>query len=277
MALLLPGGQIQVQHNLASTAASTWGTTVTTGGTTATKGTPAQLIAATSFDAHWIRVIASSYGTAATVSQGSFDILIGTSTEEVLIPDLLMGYCGGDLSAASNAGKVWDFPLYIPAGARLAAQAAGARITTAVQVSVFLYGGYIPFGRVGSKVTTYGMGTVPDGTSITSGASGAEGSWTQITATTIDDHFALMPSFQITGDTTLSGRNYAVDIGQGAATEEQIAEGYMYSQNVQEQMSGPWNPMPCMVQVPSGTRLVMRASCSGTTATGLNGVIHGVT
>jgi hypothetical protein len=79
MALFLPGGMVQVQHNLASTGQTAWGTAVTTGGTTATKGTPAQLLASTSFDAHWIRIIASSYGTAATVSQGSLDILIGTS------------------------------------------------------------------------------------------------------------------------------------------------------------------------------------------------------
>jgi hypothetical protein len=269
-------GVRRLEHNTGAVGTATPGTSVTTGGTSSTKGTAVQLIASTAFDAYWVKVVASSYGLAATASEGALDILIGAATEEVLIPNLLMGGCGS-IAAAGNGPKCWDFPLYIPAGSRLAAQAAGARVSTAMRVAIYLYGGDgYPAFRVGSKVTTYGMGTVPNGTTITPGASGAEGSWTQITSSTSEDHFAFVPSFQCNADTTMNLRQFMVDIGTGAATEEMIAEGYWFATDNGELMGGPYNSMPCMTDVPSGTRLVMRVSNSGANDSGYNGVIHAV-
>lgn len=269
-------GFLQVQHNTGAVGSANIGTAVTTGASASTKGTPAELITSTSFEVYWVRIIATNYGAAATASEGAMDILTGAATEDVLIPNLLMGYCGG-IGAAGNGAKVWDFPLYIPAGTRIACQAAGARTSTAFRVGIFLYGGdeQPPF-RVGTRVTTYGMGTVPNGTAITPGASGAEGTFTQITASTTEDHFALVPSFQVSADTTINLRQYSLDIGIGAATEDQVMEGYWYATDSGELMGGSYNPMPCFLDVPSGTRLAMRVSNSGANDGGYNGVIHGV-
>lgn len=276
--LWVPQKGIQrAEHNAGAVGAATIGTSVTTGGSSNTKGTAAELIAATAFDAYRVLVIASSYGSSGVASEGALDILIGAATEEVLIPNLLMGNCGGGLASPGNSPKVWDFPLYIPAGSRLAAQAAGARTATAMRVAVFLYGGNgIPPQRVGTKVTTYGMGTVPNGTSITPGASGAEGSWTQIAAATSEDHFAFVPSFQIATDTSMQARNYAMVIGIGAATEEEIMQSYLFGGDINEYMGGPFNPMPCFQDVPSGTRLVARVSNNGTNDAAYNACIHAV-
>jgi hypothetical protein len=270
-------GVLRVEHNTGGVGAGTLGTSVTTGAASSTKGTPAELIASTSFDAYWVRVITSIYGALATDSRGCLDILIGAATEEVLIPNLLMGYCGVFSTAASVGPKFWDFPLYVPAGSRIAAQAAGARLSTAMRVAIFLYGGdgSPPF-RTGSKVTTYGIGTVPDGTAITPGASGAEGAWTQIVAATSEDHFALVPSFQIGGDTTTSNLAYALDLGVGAATEEEIAQSYWYSTDSAERITGPLNSMPRFQDIPSGERLSMRVSNSGANDANYNGAIHAV-
>jgi hypothetical protein len=278
MALMIPQkGLIRTESNITGGGSEGAGQNVITGGTASTKGSPVELIAATSFDAYWVTIIAQLYGTAATVSQGALDILIGTSTEAILIPDLLMGYCGGEVNNSVNGPKTWQFPLYIAAGNRIAAQAAGARISTAVRVGIILEGGHgSPGHHVGSRVTTYGMGTVPDGTTVTAGSSGAEGSWTEITASTTRDHFAFLPSLQPTGDTTVNNRHYRVDIGIGAAAaEEEIASNYLYATSSAEQMTGPMNSRPQMQHVPSGTRLALRASCHATPAT-LNAVIHAV-
>lgn len=276
--LLLPQkGIIRCEHNTGSVGSATLGTAVTTGTPAATKGTAVQLIASTSFDAYWITVIASDYGQTTTASAGALDILVGAATEEVLIPNLLFGYCGGGVGAAMTGPKRWDFPLYIPAGTRIAAQTAGSRIITAVDVAVYLYGGngYPPY-RTGTKVTTYGMGTVPFGTAITVGASGGEGGWTEMTSSTSEDHFAFAPSFQVTSDTSIQNRNIAIDLGVGSATEEQIMESYWFQTSTTEMMGGPHNTMPCFQDVPSGSRLVMRASNSGTNDAGYNCVIHAV-
>jgi hypothetical protein len=270
-------GVLRVEHNVGSVGTDTPGTSVTTGGAASTKGTPVEVFASTSFDTCYIAIMASNYGASVAASAGCLDILVGAATEEVLIPNLLMGYSGAWGGSFTQNPKQWEFPLYIPAGSRIAVQTAGERVTTASRVQIYLYGGMIsPAWRVGSHVTTYGIGTVPNGTSITPGASGGEGAWAQITASTTEDHFALVPSFQPSADTTTSTRTYAVDIGIGAATEEMIQEGYIYGVDGNEKMCGPMPCIPCYQDIPSGSRLVMRASNSGTNDGAYNGALHAV-
>lgn len=268
-------GILRAEHNVGGTVNNNRpGTTVTTGGTSATKGTAVELIASTAFDAYWITVLATGYGNAATTSQACLDILIGAATEEVLIANLLAGFCGGQINAVSSGAKRWDFPLYIPAGSRIAAQAAGDRVSTAMSVSVFLYGGHgMPPFRPGGKVTTYGITTVPAGTDVAAGYSGAEGAWVQIDAATDEDHFAFVPSFHPTdGDTTLTPIKYVLmDMGIGAATEELLLgaeQSFLFRYDSSEMCEGPINSMPAFHDVPSGTRLVARLSMTGTTDTG---------
>lgn len=264
------------QHNLGTVGTTTPGTTVTTSGTSSVKGTAVELIASTNFDVCLVSIHASAYFVSAGDSRGCLDILIGAATESVLIADLLVGACGGYLSA--NGGpKRWFFPLFIPAGSRISAQAAGIRLSTGLQVQIVLHGGLVsPPWRVGGKVTTYGIGTVPDGTAITAGASGAEGSWTQITASSSRDHFCLVPSFQLGNDTNCNSRALAVDIGLGAATEEEVGQSYIYTTGSDESLSGPHVPvLPVITDVPSGTRLSMRASNSGANDA-YQGALHGV-
>lgn len=259
-------GILRVQQSSGSVGTATIGTAVATGGTSSTKtATPVQLIASTNFDAYWVVIIADNYAAATTASRCCLDILTGAGgSETVLIANLLAGNAGGIASAAKHGPKQWAFPLYIAAGTRLSAAAAGDRVSTNIGVTVYLYGGCgNPNFRVGEKVTTYGIGTVPAGTATTVGASGAEGGWTQITASSSESHFAFFPSFQI-GGTTLNLRNTTLDIGVGAATESQIGEGYWYAEDTNEAVSGPFPAMPCFCDCASGTRLVTRISTSGT-------------
>jgi len=251
---------LRVAHNTGSIGTVSPGTAVTTGATTTAKGAVAELFSSTPFDAYWVTIIAVGYGLQALASEGCLDILTGTSPERVLIPNLLMGYCGGFTDTPPSGPKRWDFPLYIPAGRRIAAQAAGAQVSRAVQVCMYLYGGDgYPRFKVGNKVTTYGV-TVPTGAPITPG-NGAEGAWAQVTAATTEPHFALVPSYQVENDTTIQNKFHTVDVGLGAAgSEELIGEGFWYTTEVNEQMSGPYNTMPIFQDIPTGTRLAMRAS-----------------
>lgn len=258
-------GTVRVQHNTGSVGAANLGTSVTTGGAASTKGTPAEIFSSTSFDSYWMSIVATEYGATTVAAEGAMDILIGAATEEVLIPNLLMGHCGAFVTGGGMGGKRWDFPLYTPAGSRIAVQAAGARTSTALFVAIYLYGGWgMPPFRVGTNVTTYGMGTVPNGTAITPGTSGGEGSWTEITSATSKDHFAVVPSFQPATDGNFGARAYALDIGVGAATEEMISEGWWYTTDSVEKMSNLNVTMPCFQDIPSGTRLVARVSNNST-------------
>lgn len=277
-------GVLRYEHNFGTVGTLTLGTSVTTGGTAATKGTAVQLIASTAFDAYLLEITAANYGASATTSRGCLDILVGAATEEVLIANLLMGFCGS-IGAANPGPKTWLFPIYIPAGTRIAAKVAGDRTSTAMQVGVRLWGGngYPPF-RVAQKVVTYGIGTVPAGTSVTPGASGAEGSWTQITASTTDDHFGVVISAQPpTGDTTLSASGVFADVGVGAATEEVLAGGgnetsTIFTLDGNERVGNPVLNLPVFADIPSGQRLAARLSRSSAADTTANWevALHGL-
>ncbi len=263
--LLVPNnGKWLKQHNLGGVGTTTPGTAVTTGASAGTKGTVTELIASADFDVCLIEIIASGYNATNTQSKGCLDILVGAATESLLIVNLLMGACGV-FNGANGGPKTWRFPVYLPAGTRISAQAAGDRTSTAMRVGIKLVGGLIsPPWRVGRAVETYGVSSVPAGTAITAGASGAEGSWTEVVASTIYDHFCFEPSLQLGADTAINSRGLALDIGFGAATEELAEEGYLYSTGGDESISGPWaSPWPLMMDIPAATRAVMRLSNSG--------------
>lgn len=270
-----PGSKNKLRRvgNLGSVGSLTFGTNVPThASSSSTKGTATELLSAAqvSFDVYWVRILVSNVGTGGVTSETAVDLLGGSSTEEVLIANML----AGGASSGTRAPRVWDFPLYIPAGTRLAAQAASVRTGINITVGIQLYGGDgIPPWRVASKITTYGMGTVPNGTAITPGASGAEGSWTQIVASTTEDHWGFVPSFQVSADTTVNARGLSVDIGVGASSEVEIGGPYIYETDTAEIMSGPYCTLPAYQDVPGGSRLALRASNSGTNDS-YNGVIH---
>jgi hypothetical protein len=268
-------GLLQGVNNGGGVGSTTAGTAVTTGAASNTKGSVAECIASLPFDVYWVVVGAHAYGAPAVASEGCLDIMIGAAgNEDVLIPDLLMGYCGA-FAGAGKSAKWWNFPLYVPAGARLSARAAGARVSTAFRVLIYARGGGLPLFRVGSRVTTYGV-TVPNGTSITPGASGAEGAWTQVVASTTSDHFALLPSFQPQADTTVNNRVLQVDLGIGAAAAEDEIGSWWFNTDGNEFMDGPNPSLATFQDIPSGTRLAARASNSGANDAGYGVAIHAV-
>jgi hypothetical protein len=267
-------GTLRTQSNF-TPGSNSFGTTVTTGASTATKGTPAELITTTNFDVFYMRINAWNVASSAVSSRCCLDILVGASTERVLIPNLCAGEAG--IWGTANSGpKSWEFPLYVPAGTRIAAQAASDRTATGIAVQIFLYGGdgSPPF-RVGSKVTTYGIGTVPAATAFTPGLNGTWGSWAQVTASTTEDHFATVPSWHIS-NTVIGGRVLGFSAGIGAAAaERQIGEPFSFVTDTTESMGGPFDPMPIFQDIPAGSALSIRGANNGASNdTGNQGALH---
>jgi hypothetical protein len=268
-------GELMFESNMGTVGDITPGTQVTTGATSPVKGTVAECIAATAFDAYMIEVSDMAYSLPATNSQLMVDILVGAATEEVLIENLIFGQSP---LVGSGGFRSYLFPLYIPAGTRIACRAAGQRVSTVSSLGINLWGGDgVPPFRVGRKVTTYGVGTVPAGTTVVPGASGAAGSHTQIVAATSENHFAVIPGWQGGDDTTKLDRAYACAIGLGAATEEELATIWRSIQTTDEVHQGPSPNWPHFTDIPASTRLTMRISNSGTNDSGsYNGCIYAV-
>lgn len=206
----------------------------------------------------------------ATATQGVCDILIGGATDDMLISSLILG--GASRSPSHN----YFFPLHIPAGLRLAAQIS-CNVVRTFHVFVALYGGGHPAFRVGRKVTT--LGTKQDnsrGVALSApGTSGGTATATQIVASTSDDYFALYPGFQINGDTSWATERMNVGIGIGASTEQRVGT-WWYGTTSTEEIFGPVPSLPAFCAAPSGSRLTLLCSNSGSNETNYDGLIYAV-
>lgn len=270
-------GEMRVQTNAGSVGAASPGTAVTAHASSSAKGTPAELISSTSFDTYWVRIVVEDTCSSGSATGGALDLLVGASTEEVAIADMLVGQAS-DIATANLGSQVFDFPLYIPSGTRIAAQFASEVWGDTAYVAVWLYGGHgSPMWRVGSKVTTYGISAPVTGVSLTPG-NGTEGAWTQIVASTTSDHFCFVPSLHSVGDTSGGNKTWKLNIGTGSATEEEIGM-WTYTGSSVEAFGMATQRLPAFRDVPSGTRLAARLSIDSTTGNylDLNCAVHAVT
>ena len=253
-------GILRTQTNLSSVGSITPGTSLTP--SVGSKGGTVELIASTDFDVFAVKLGFNSYSLSAAARRCAADLLLGAATEEIAIADIL---CGFTSALDTGRGKIYLFPLYIPAGTRIAIQGQGDSATPAMHVSITLYGGHcVPWWQPFQKCDTYG-GTVPDGVAVTEGAAGAEGSWTQIVASTTRDHKAVVPSFSSNNDTSVQAAAHSFDVGIGSATEEQIGVPFYFQGNSSEREIGPWPNWPIFHDIPAGTRLAVRCSSSNAT------------
>ncbi len=255
---------------------TTPGTGLPSNATTLLDGAVTEIIsAANNNQESWgIEISISSTGAATAASEACADILIGGATDSVLIAALICGYANAMSTGAP--GQRYFFPLHIPAGVRIAAQLASVRTGITAQILITLYGGCPPPWRVGRKVTTYGTQiNNARGQAVTPTASGGAASVTQMTASSSEDHFAFLPGFQPATDATTSARVHNIGIGVGASTEERIGT-WWYSQSANEDIGNVHPILPAFKDVPSGSRLTLLASNSGTNDAAYDGLIYAV-
>lgn len=264
------GGYSPPISNSGIVGSSSFGTGVPSNATTLLYGATTELISAANNtrDSWGMEILVWNTALAATASEATIDILIGGATDETLIKALI---CGHTLAASYTR---YFFPVHVPGGVRLAAQLASVRTSITPRVLVYLYGGGVsPFPHCG-KVTTYGTQiNNARGQSVTPAASGGAASVTQMTASTSQDHFFVAPGFQVATDTTVNARNYNIGIGVGASTEDRVGT-WWYHASGGEEMGGAFPELQGFVNIPSGSRLTMLASGSGTLDTAYDGLIY---
>lgn len=254
-------------------SATPW-TGVPSNATTLLDGAVTELISAANNtqDSWGLEVLITGTGSAAAASQGCLDLLIGGATDDILASALVCGYAISGISSYR-----YFFPVHIPAGVRIAAVLASVRTSITARVGIWLYGGGVPPFRVGRKITTYG--TQIDnarGKAVTPTASGGAASVTEMTASTSEDHFYLIPGFQPATDTTITPNGYVnIGIGVGASTEQRVGT-WWFSKDTGEACGGPMPYMGAFVNVPSGSRLTMLASNSGSNDAAYDGLIYAV-
>lgn len=247
--------------------ATNFGTAVTVNASTTTYGAWAQLIAGASVttDCYGILICINNYGASATIRNALFNIGIdysGGTTYDIRIPQLI----GGSSSPyyLGSGGLWYYFPLFIPAGSSIAAQAKGTVATTNAGVACWLFGQprRPEAVRAGTYVDAYGIdNTNHRGTTITMGTT-AEGAWTSL-GTTTRSYWWQQAAFT-QADTTMTAAAVHVDIAAGASTTRNkiLIENNLFIVTGAEQISSNPNFMGCYNNIAPGQNIYGRAQSS---------------
>jgi hypothetical protein len=261
MPLVLPPtfGQVQISHFTAS-ASGRDPITVTAGNAAHTKGAWIQLIASTPYDAYGIWVSIEGLSANNTNTAYLVDIGVGPAgSEQVVLPNL-------DAWGADSTGwaiRLYWFPVYIPAGSRIAARGQSVTASKTCRVMVALDG--VPwYGLWGvGPVVDYGTNlTISAGTSITP-AQNAFGTWTQI-GTTTRDHTFWAVGVDLLDRSTTGNNVYLVEIGVGPSGSQRSLGFYRIRVSTAETFSTPFPLFISSLPVPSGTAVWARAAAAET-------------
>lgn len=274
-----PPGFAEFQTNLTTPVLNAVGTTVTAGGTAHVKNTTyATLISSLNFDVYGITIMFSNVFTTATATSILVDIAVGAAAaESVIIPNLIAGSATEFTSSAKPGGQKYYFPLYIPSGARLSATAQALIVSDTVQVAVFCHGApRNPGVWTGTRVTDYGTNAgTSKGTDVACGLSAAEGTYTQLVASTSEAHDYMAFGVGGAADTTFQPGVVFLDVGVGAATEATLVQNLPFSTSSAEDVSMPF-PFSSWVPVANAQRIAARLSTDNASAQSYDVAAYGV-
>ena len=209
------GYQSNLEQSGRPSTATRQGTTVT-GGVSHTLGDFTEIIASTDFDVRRVRIIPNSTVVSNTDTAMLLNLYVGAAAaEQPWIMGMLAGWAAHWTIGQNSNRKIYDFPLYLPAGTRISAKAQGQIASNIVTVAIELFGG--GDGQwAGSGVESLGVLTASStGTAVTPGTT-SEGAFTDIGATTKRIKY-ILPQVQGNADTSLVAQSQLMDIGASGA------------------------------------------------------------
>lgn len=253
-----------IQTNLTASARN--GTTVTASATIHTKGSWSSLIDPTSQPSYGIWVRGRGVAASATATGLLLDIGYGPTgggNEEILLPDLDMGYASG-----ATGAKYFYFPCYIPTGTRVSGRCQALIASDTVSVAIWLQQDPL-YAFYGGKVDAYGVdGSNSRGTSVTPG-NGSFGSWTQITSSTNRAHRFWAMGYDALADTTIVNAEIVAQLGTGPDSSNVtviLETGFV--QGGAEELDGP-SVLLGYSPVPSGKIIFARLASAEAEARGV--------
>lgn len=259
---LIADGQ-RVENAGANTAASR-GTSVTAANPANGKGSYAQLIASTAFDASLVLVMLDDL--AAGVDY-LIDLAIGgAGSEQVIAANLI---ATGGTGSISYGGQYW-LPIAIPAGSRLAASCQATTLSQIIRVSCLLFGQGFAGWSPGNRVDTYGANTATSGgVSVDSGGTAnTKGSYSQITASTNAPMTGLILAIGNQHNTVRSSQSWLLDVAIGGAGSEQIVlPNLAFNASTSPDIVTPQTYGPLPLSIPAGSRIAARSQSDGIDAT----------
>ncbi len=251
---------------------TTPGTSITAG--SGSKGSWGQILSALTYDVYGLMLWINTGWASATQRDYLIDIGVdpaGGSSYSPVISNILAHQASDPI----YGGRWYYFPFFIKAGSTVGARAQSNGAYT-IRVAAIAYGRptnpeVALCGQYSETLGVSGNG----GTSITPGASGAEGAWVSLGTTTKNLWwFQLCVGFSTTATTALI---YFCDLATGDETNKHmIIENLpLFNPGALEKTGNPLM-MDGYWEVPAGGTLYVRASCSGTSDTGCNALAVGI-
>jgi len=277
--LLIPGAAVNsfetVYSNVKAVRPSTtaWGTNITPGSNVV--GTTTSLGVTATKACYAVSVLISNSATSGSIRNSLTNIMMdpagGTTYTTNLIPNLMSG-CAGPLGGASPGAIWYYFPLYVPAGATIAANAQANTTLTAFPVAIWLFTDptHPEAMHYGTKVEAIGAVTASSqGTAVTAGTT-SDGAWTSLGNST-QVNFWWQQGFQISnGSITAMVYSQEISADNNATTPKTLSDDLIINTTSLEQMgyTNPTTYQRAFTAVASGTTIYARVQCSGTALTG---------
>lgn len=244
-------------------------------GTPHNKGSWVELIASTTYNSS---LIGLSHRNGNQNLAFLYDIGIGAAaSEKVIIPNVLVN----SNAASADVTGMTIIPYHIPSGTRVAARCQATVSAFVMNVGVYLIAGGFET-EIGETQPVVVYGDTPastTGTNVDSGGTvNTKGSYSQLTASTTQDHRGFF--FCLAGNAnTGTSASFLIDIAVGAAASEKVILPDYYVFTITA-LAGTYTSISPYfpIQIPSGTRLSIRSQCSTTTSTDrqFDAVIYGV-
>lgn len=245
--------------DLGAATASSKGTAMTAG-TANVKGAYVQFSASLASNVDYLIINADTFS---STGFSCIDIAVGAAaSEQIILADLSIG------GIVATEGRSTFIPFSIPAGSRLAARVQStANADAGNNIDIVCGSGSASF-KPYRICDTYGWTSASTkGTSVDpGGTANTKGAYSQIVAATTRDHTGLMWMLDNQGDATLSNASLLMDIAIGAGGSEQvILPNIILRMNTTGAVT-PDCSQVIPVQIPTGTRLAVRAQSSVNTA-----------
>jgi hypothetical protein len=253
------------------------GTTLTSSASTHTYGTWTQIgpTDGLAYASSSVLVELNTGFTAATTRNSYVDIGIGPDSSNVTV--IVEKLCGS--GATGNSGKMYYLPLRIPPDVKIWARTQHTTASGTIKINISVMGGNQNPGTFPTVSQIVCLGAVTastTGTAITIGASGAEGAWTQIVASTTDDYAGLMIGGPFYIDTNMTaGPSYTFDASVGGSGSE-LTVGENLTKATIFSAAEDWVSwsVPTMLGIPAAQRLCIRGSCSAASESSISVVLY---
>lgn len=252
-----------------SVSGTAGGVTVTASASTHTKGSYTQAIASTSIAADALLLTVTGMNDGAD-RRYLFDVATGGAGSEVVLLPNLFAAC---VTYGAPLVHQMLIPVSVAAGTRIALRCQSNVGSGSIFVAVHVLNGEAAtLYKLGSAVAaTYGADTANSrGTTIDPGGSAnTKGSYSQITAATSSTNNAkwMIVHLAQVGNVSPSTANYQIDIATGGAGSEAVAWPDLPGA-ARISVPGFWPQTYILpVDIPTGTRIAVRAQCDITDAT----------